>query len=218
MPSKNLPLFINVKLHLELALAAQEMMDLGDDSNESREENEKDQNNEHHNDIQNAINYFIVLNGGKMPNECVSQESNIIKKRIFNYYQHGDMLFFKRFIVPKPRERKQIIEVMHAKLKHFNEQCTLIKICKRYYWHNCTQEVDKVVRTCHQCQLVKRTGSTMSDTKELKSIPIFMTYFIALFWTQLVHFLKPSLATSTYQFPSTIIQNGVKLRLSLIVQ
>jgi hypothetical protein len=51
MPSKNLPLFINVKLHLELALAAQEMMDLGDDSNESREENEKDQNNEHHNDI-----------------------------------------------------------------------------------------------------------------------------------------------------------------------
>jgi hypothetical protein len=86
MPSKNLPLFINVKLHLELALATQEMVDLGDDSNESREENEKDQNNEHHNDIYNAINYFIFLNGGRMPNECVSQESNIIKKRILNYY------------------------------------------------------------------------------------------------------------------------------------
>lgn len=33
MPSKNLSLLTNVKLHLELALAAQEMVDLGDDSN-----------------------------------------------------------------------------------------------------------------------------------------------------------------------------------------
>jgi len=76
-----------VKLHLELALATQEMVDLGDDSNECiREENEKDQNNEHHNDIWNDINYFIVLSGGRLPDECVSQESNIIKKRILDYY------------------------------------------------------------------------------------------------------------------------------------
>jgi len=76
-----------VKLHLELALATQEMVDLGDDSNECiREENEKDQNNEHHNDIWNDINYLIVLSEGRLPDECVSQESNIIKKRILDYY------------------------------------------------------------------------------------------------------------------------------------
>jgi len=87
MLSKNLLLPTNVKLHLELALVTREMVDLGDDSNECiREENEKDQNNEHHNDIWNDINYLIVLSGGRLPNECVSQESNIIKKRILDYY------------------------------------------------------------------------------------------------------------------------------------
>jgi arginase family enzyme len=87
MPSKNLLILINVKLHLELALATEKIVDLGDDSNEStREENEEDQSNEHHNDIYNDINYFIFLNGGRMSNECVSQESNIIKKWIFDYY------------------------------------------------------------------------------------------------------------------------------------
>ncbi len=87
MPSKNFPLLTNVKLHLELGLAAQEMVDQGDDSNEStKEENDEDQNNEHHNDVYNDINYFIVLNGRRMLDECVSQESNIVNKRIFNYY------------------------------------------------------------------------------------------------------------------------------------
>ncbi len=53
MPSKNLLLFIDVKLHLELAMAIYEMMDMGDDSSWYIEEEgvNEDQNNEHHNDI-----------------------------------------------------------------------------------------------------------------------------------------------------------------------
>lgn len=53
--------------------------------------------------------------------------------------------------MPKLGERKQIIEDMHVELRHFNEQCTLAKIFKRYYWHNNIEKVDKVVRACHQC-------------------------------------------------------------------
>jgi hypothetical protein len=46
-------LFIDVKLHLELAMAIYEMMDMGDDSSWYIEEEgvNEDQNNEHHNDI-----------------------------------------------------------------------------------------------------------------------------------------------------------------------
>jgi hypothetical protein len=32
--------------------------------------------------------------------------------------------------MPKLKERKQIIEDMHAELGHFNEQHTLVDICK----------------------------------------------------------------------------------------
>jgi hypothetical protein len=53
MPSKNFSLFINVKLHLELAMAIHEMVDMGDASNGSTEKEDvnEDQNNEHHDDI-----------------------------------------------------------------------------------------------------------------------------------------------------------------------
>jgi hypothetical protein len=53
MPSKNLSLFTDVKLYLELAMPIHEMVDMGDDSSGSIEEEDvnEDQNNEHHNDI-----------------------------------------------------------------------------------------------------------------------------------------------------------------------
>jgi hypothetical protein len=46
-------LFTDVKLHLELAMAIHEMVDMGDDSSGSIEEEDvnEDQNNEHHSDI-----------------------------------------------------------------------------------------------------------------------------------------------------------------------
>jgi hypothetical protein len=38
-----------------------------------------------------------------------------------------------------------------------------------------------VVRACHQCQMVKRIGSTKYDIEEFKSIPIHdLFYHIAL--------------------------------------
>jgi len=61
------------------------------------------------------------LSGGKLTNECAIEESNKIKKRILNYYWHGDALVFKGLTIPKLGEQQQIIEDMHAKLGHFSK-------------------------------------------------------------------------------------------------
>jgi hypothetical protein len=37
-------------------------------------------------------------------------------------------LYFKGLIVPKPEERRSIIEEMHQKIGHFGEEWTLIEI------------------------------------------------------------------------------------------
>lgn len=88
MPSKNFSLFTDVKLHLELAMAIHEMVDMGDDSSGSIEEEDvnENQNNEHHSDIYNDVNCLTILNWRKMLNECMSQELIRVKKRILNYY------------------------------------------------------------------------------------------------------------------------------------
>jgi hypothetical protein len=44
-------------------------------------------------------------------------------------------------------------------LGHFGEHCTIVEICKSYFWHNCVNEVCKVVKACIYCQLVKMIGS-----------------------------------------------------------
>lgn len=66
---------------------------------------------------------------------------------------------------------------MDVEQGHFSEQHTLADIYKRYYWHNCIEEVSKIVRTYLQCQLVKRTNNTRFDAKEFKSIPIHDLFY-----------------------------------------
>ncbi len=61
---------------------------------------------------------------------------------------------------------------MHFELGHFSEQHTLAEIYKRYYWHNCAKEVNKIVRAYPQCQLVKKRSNIKFDAKDFKSIPI----------------------------------------------
>jgi hypothetical protein len=61
---------------------------------------------------------------------------------------------------------------MHEDLGHFGEQRMLAEICRRYFWHNQTEDVKTVVKRCQQCQLVRSVGSICSKDEELKSIPI----------------------------------------------
>jgi hypothetical protein len=65
---------------------------------------------------------------------------------------------FKTLVVPKPKERKQIILDLHTEIRHFGEGGILTKVNK-CYWHNRTDEVKATIRSCKQCQLVKRIES-----------------------------------------------------------
>jgi hypothetical protein len=62
---------------------------------------------------------------------------------------------------------------MHKDLGHFGEEIrTLTEVCRKYFWHNRTEDVKIVVRVCQQCQMVRRMGSICSEDEELKSIPV----------------------------------------------
>jgi len=99
-------------------------------------------------------------------------ESKRIHKRANNYCWKEQKLFFKTLLVPKPEERLSVVKQMHEDLGHFGEQRTLVKIRRRYFWHNRTTDVKIVIKGCQQCQLVKSSRSIQSGDEQLKSIPI----------------------------------------------
>jgi hypothetical protein len=65
-----------------------------------------------------------------------------------------------------------LVVQMHEDLGHSGEERILVEVCRRYFWHNQTQDVKAVVRVCQHCQMVKRTGSIRSEDEELKSIAV----------------------------------------------
>ncbi len=74
-----------------------------------------------------------------------------------------------------------LVVQMHKDLGHFGEERMLAEVCRRYFWHNRTEDVKTVVRVCQQCQMVRRIGSIRSEDEELKSIPVCdMFYRVAM--------------------------------------
>jgi len=70
---------------------------------------------------------------------------------------------------------------MHEVLGHSGEERILAEVCRRYFWHNRTQDVKAIVRLCQHCQMVKRMGSIRSEDEELKSIAVCdLFYTIAM--------------------------------------
>jgi hypothetical protein len=61
--------------------------------------------------------------------------------------------------VPRPEDCMGLVVQMHKDLGHFGEAKTLVEICRRYFWHNRTEDVKIVVKVCQQCQMVRRMGS-----------------------------------------------------------
>ncbi len=74
--------------------------------------------------------------------------------------------------MPRPEDRIGLVVQMHKDLGHFGEERTLAEVCRRYFWHNRTEDVKTVVKVCQQCQMVRRMGSICSEDEELKSIPV----------------------------------------------
>jgi hypothetical protein len=53
--------------------------------------------------------------------------------------------------MPRPKDIMGLVIQMHEDLGHFGEERTLAEICKRYFWHNRTEDVKMVIMLCQQC-------------------------------------------------------------------
>jgi len=125
-----------------------------------------------HQDIWEDVTCMDLLQGGMLPDTVDPVEFKRAKKKILNYHWQDQSLYFKGLLVPRPKDRMGLVVRMHQNLGHFGEERTLIEICRRYFWHNRTEDVKTVVKVCQQCQMVRRMGSIRSEDEELKNIPI----------------------------------------------
>ncbi len=105
------------------------------------------------------------------------EESKRVRKKITNYCWKEERLYFKGLYVRKPEERMRLVSQVHEDLGHFGEQRTLAEICRRYFWHNQTDDVRIVVKMCQQCQLVRSTSSIRSEDENMKSIPVCELFY-----------------------------------------
>jgi hypothetical protein len=112
-----------------------------------------------------------------MPGTVVLEESKRARKRITNYCWKEEKLYFKGLYVPKPKETMELVSQMYEDLGHFGERRTLAEICRRYFWHNQTEDVRTVIKMCQQCQLVRSTGSIRFEDEVMKSIPVCELFY-----------------------------------------
>jgi len=166
-----------------LVLAAQELSEIGGheiDPTVARDE-DKCGVKIKRSDIWQDTTCLALLRKGMLPEVIDLKEGKRARKQVDNYCWKEQKLFFKDLYVPKLEERRPLVLQMHEDLGHSGEQRLLTKICRRYFWHNRTEDVKSVVRSCQQCQLVKSEGSIRSGDEQLKSIPIYdLFYRVAL--------------------------------------
>jgi hypothetical protein len=159
---------------LELVLAAQKLTESDDLELDPTEPSEE----EGHEDDIRTVNIWsdvaclTLLRDGVLPDTMDVEESKRVRKRVSNYYIRSERLYFRDLYVPKPEERTPLVIQIHEDLGHAREERTLTEVCRRYFWHHQTGDVRTVVKTCQQCQMVRRLGSVRSEDEEMRSIPI----------------------------------------------
>ncbi len=89
-----------------------------------------------------------LLQGGMLPAIVDPVESKRARKRILNYHWQGQSLYFKGLLVQRLEDRIGLVVQMHKDLGHFGEERTLVEVCRRYFWHNRTEDVKTVVKVC----------------------------------------------------------------------
>ncbi len=155
-------------------MAAQELSELSDcevDPTGSRKEEDQGIGTKGV-DIWSDATYLTLLKEGMLPNAIELEEGKRARKRASNYCWKEQRLYFKEVYVPRPEERIPLVVQMHEDLGHSGEQRMLVEICRKYFWHNRTEDVKSVVGRCQQCQLVGSEGSIRSGDEQLNSIPI----------------------------------------------
>jgi hypothetical protein len=53
------------------------------------------------------------------------------KKWVMKYHWSEDTLIFQNLVVPRPVERRMLIEKIHEEIGHFGEMRTLVKVKKK---------------------------------------------------------------------------------------
>jgi hypothetical protein len=177
------PQFYDKQQQLQLALEAQQLLEMEGHAvrSESDDEKEEYETGSRNSDIWEDSNCMEFLQTGALPVSIDPIESKRARKRIINYRWQGQSLYFRDRLVPEPKDRLELVVQMHSDLGHSGEERTLAEICRRYFWHDRTENVRAVVKGCQQCQLIKGTGSIRSGDEELKSIPVCdLFYRVAL--------------------------------------
>jgi hypothetical protein len=159
---------------LELVLAAQQLFEFGEHDLVPIGSDEEDEwgADTRHQDIWEDVPCLDLLQGGMLPDTVDPVEARRARKRVLNYHWQEQSLYFKGLLVPRPEDRMGLVVRMHKDLGHSGEERTLAEICRRYFWHNRTEDVKTVMKVCQQCQMVRRMGSICLEDEELKSIPI----------------------------------------------
>ncbi|CAK9856566.1 unnamed protein product [Sphagnum jensenii] len=144
------PQYLDRHQQLELALAAQELFELGDPDSSLTGSDEEDQRETRMGcmDIWHDVDCLMLLKEGVLTNTANLDEKRKIRRRATNYCWKEQKPFFKDLLVPRPEERLPLVTQMHEDIGHFDEHRTLAEIRRRYFWHNRTTDVKAMVREC----------------------------------------------------------------------
>ncbi len=144
------PHYYDKQQQLELVLAVQRLLESGEHDFQSADLDEEEEcgADSRSSDIWEDVSCMKLLQGGMLPATVDPLESKRARKRILNYHWQGQSLYFKGLLVPKLEDRMALVVHMHKDLGHFGEERTLAEVCRRYFWHNWSEDVKSVVRVC----------------------------------------------------------------------
>jgi len=133
---------------LELVLAAQQLFKYGECDLAAAGSDEEDEwgASTMHQDIWEDVTCMDLLQGGMLPNIVDPGEFKRAKKTISNYHWQDQSLYFKDLLVPRLEDRMGLVVRIHKDLGHFGEERILVEVCRRYFWHNRTEDVKTVVK------------------------------------------------------------------------
>ncbi len=144
------PHYYDRQQQLELALAAQQLFESGEHELVPTGSNEEDEwgVDAGHQDIWEDVPCLDLLQKGMLPDTVDYVEARKARRRMMNYHWQDQSLYFKGLLIPRPEDRMGLVVQMHKDLGHFGEERTLAEICKRYFWHNQTEDVKTIVKVC----------------------------------------------------------------------
>ncbi len=94
---------------------------------------------------EDALSMRLLTGGALVHDEHAEADIERTKKIMMHYYQQEDTLYFQNLMVPKLKDRSQIIKKMHNKIGHFGEGRTLSQIKQQFFQHDRTNFIKKIV-------------------------------------------------------------------------